>query len=90
VVIGLKRDESHEIVVGQISMYMAWLRENLARQDQDVKGIICVFSSSDKLTLAARNVSGLEVYEYSLNSERSEPESDVHEGRCDKGRTETT
>jgi RecB family endonuclease NucS len=67
VVIELKRDESHEIVVGQISMYMAWVRENLARQDQAVKGIICVFSSSHKLALAARNVSGLEVYEYSLS-----------------------
>jgi tetratricopeptide (TPR) repeat protein len=66
VVIELKKDESHDIVVGQIAMYMAWVRENLAQENQKVVGVICVFSASPKLSLAARSVSGLEVFEYDL------------------------
>jgi RecB family endonuclease NucS len=52
VVIELKKDESHENVVGQIAMYMTWVRENLAKENQKVVGIICVFSASPKLGLA--------------------------------------
>jgi tetratricopeptide (TPR) repeat protein len=70
VVIELKRDESHESVVGQISMYMSWVRENIARKNQPVIGIICVFTASPKLALAARNVAGLEVFEYGLSFDK--------------------
>ncbi len=66
VVIELKRDESHESVVGQISMYMSWVRENIARKNQPVIGVMCVFTASPKLALAARNVVGLEVFEYRI------------------------
>lgn len=67
IVIELKRDESHEQVVGQISLYMSWVRENLAAKTKKVLGIICVNSASNKLLLAARNIEGVEVYEYGLS-----------------------
>ena len=67
VVIELKRDESHEQVVGQISLYMSWVRESLAEKTKKVLGIICVRAASQKLLLAARNVKGVEVFEYDLS-----------------------
>jgi RecB family endonuclease NucS len=67
IVIELKRDESHEQVVGQISLYMSWVRENLAAKTRKVSGIICVNTASSKLLLAAGNIEGVEVYEYSLS-----------------------
>jgi RecB family endonuclease NucS len=66
VVIELKKDESHDIVVGQISMYLAWVRENLAKENQNVIGLICVFSVSPKLRLAAKSIPGLELFEYGM------------------------
>jgi tetratricopeptide (TPR) repeat protein len=65
VVIELKKDESHDIVVGQISLYMSWVRENLAK-GKNVVGLICVFSATSKLKLAAKNIPGLELFEYDL------------------------
>jgi hypothetical protein len=47
-------------------MYMQWVREHLAKDNQNVRGIICVFSASPKLKLAARSVSGLDVFEYGV------------------------
>jgi len=67
VVIELKKDESHDIVVGQISMYMSWLRENIAKENQNVVGLICVFSATPKLRLAAKNIPGLELFEYNID-----------------------
>ncbi|MBY0552609.1 MAG: tetratricopeptide repeat protein [Candidatus Obscuribacterales bacterium] len=67
VVIELKKDESHEVVVGQIAMYMTWVRENIASEGQKVCGIICVYSASSKLQLAARCIPQLEVFEYLLS-----------------------
>ena len=66
IVIELKRDESEDKVVGQISRYMAWVRENLATAGQAVQGIICLGTSNEKLRLAASNIRGLEVFRYDL------------------------
>lgn len=70
VVIELKRDESHDKVVGQISLYMSWVRENLATQNQKVVGVICGFNMSDKLRLAAKSVQELEVFDYDLSTRK--------------------
>ncbi|MFY9563561.1 MAG: endonuclease NucS domain-containing protein [Limnochordia bacterium] len=67
VVIELKRNESDDEVVGQISRYMAWVKRNLAKEGQVVKGIICVHKALKKLVLSASNIPGLMVYEYDFN-----------------------
>jgi tetratricopeptide (TPR) repeat protein len=64
VVIELKKDESHELVVGQILLYMNWAKDNIAREGQNVRGVICVFTASSKLRLAASNNASLELFEY--------------------------
>ncbi len=68
VVIELKRAESHDEVVGQISLYMARVRENLdPDQSKGVNGIICVFAASPKLRLAVKGIPGLELFEYGFS-----------------------
>jgi tetratricopeptide (TPR) repeat protein len=66
IIIELKRDQGHDQVVGQISLYMGWIREKLVKKNQNVFGIICVYRASDKLRLAAKNIPHLEVFEYDL------------------------
>jgi Tfp pilus assembly protein PilF len=70
IVIELKQGTSDDQVIGQISRYITWVRENLAQRDQKVLGIVCVYHASSKLQLSARNIPGLEVFEYGLTLQR--------------------
>jgi RecB family endonuclease NucS len=70
IVIELKRDQSDDEVIGQTSRYMTWVRENLAQGDQKVRGIVCAYHTSRGLQLSARNISGLEVFEYGLTFQK--------------------
>lgn len=67
IVIELKRDRSTDEVVGQLCRYLGWVRQNLAKGNQKVSGIICVHRSSEKLRLAVSAVSGIEIFEYTLS-----------------------
>lgn len=67
VVIELKRDETDDQVIGQISRYVSWVREHLAPKGKNVNGVICVKQATRKLMLAVRNIAGVEVYEYDLS-----------------------
>jgi RecB family endonuclease NucS len=71
VVIELKRDESHDQVVGQICLYLSWVKENLAREGQRVIGIICALKTSERLRLAAKNVKELELFEYDVTFKKA-------------------
>ena len=66
IVVELKRGQSDDHVIGQASVYMTWVRENLAQKGQEVLGIVCVYLASERLRLSAKNIPGLEVFEYSL------------------------
>ena len=66
IVIELKRDETEDQVVGQTSRYMGWVRENLAKPGQQVRGIICVGFCDEKLRLAASSNPNLEIFIYRL------------------------
>jgi len=71
VIIEFKRDETHDVAVGQILMWMNWVRENMAMENQNVIGAICVFSITPKLQLAARNNPNIELFEYDLAFEKA-------------------
>ena len=66
VVIELKRDQSDDETVGQISRYMGWVKKKLVTDEQKVHGIICVNLASEKLKLSASMVPNLEVFEYEV------------------------
>jgi tetratricopeptide (TPR) repeat protein len=66
-VIELKKDGDNDDVLRQIATYMVWVRENIAKENQKVAGLICVFSASPKLRMAVRAVPGLELFEYGFS-----------------------
>ncbi len=67
VVIELKKGKSDDAVVGQISRYISWVNNKIAKKNQKVKGIICVYESSKVLDMSVENIPNIEVYEYGLN-----------------------
>ncbi len=54
VVVELKRGSSSDEVVGQVLSYVGWLKENVAKEGQEVKGIICTGDFDERLRLAAK------------------------------------
>jgi len=70
VVIELKRNQTSDDTVGQITRYMRWIKTNLG--DEKVKGVIVAGKYDQKLDYAQQMVEGLEVFLYELNFKLSE------------------
>jgi restriction system protein len=70
VVIELKRNQTSDDTVGQITRYMGWIKTNLG--DEKVKGVIVAGKYDQKLDYAQPMVEGLEVFLYELNFKLSE------------------
>ncbi len=66
VVIELKVSKGYDRVVGQLLRYMAWIEQNQAEPDQQVRGIIIARAISDDLRLACSRVAGVGLFEYEL------------------------
>lgn len=67
VVIELKRDESDDEVVGQVSRYMGWIKEHRADPGRvDVRGIIVVHEVTPRLRAAVLSLANVELYNYRL------------------------
>ena len=67
VVIELKVSRGYDRTVGQLLRYMAWIRQNHAEPEQDVRGIIIAREISDDLRLACSEVGKVSLYEYALS-----------------------
>jgi hypothetical protein len=66
VVIELKRNQTSDDTVGQISRYMGWVMEKLANGNL-VKGIIIGYENDEKLEYALKAVSNVELFLYRIN-----------------------
>lgn len=66
VVIELKKGRSADAVVGQILRYMGWVKANLAREREEVRGIIIVGEGDKALSYAVTMTLGVELYTYHL------------------------
>jgi len=67
VVIELKRDQTDDETIGQLSRYMGWAAEHKAApQNVGVRGIIVVHELTPKLRAAALAHRNIEVYRYEL------------------------
>ncbi|MCK6619692.1 MAG: DUF1016 family protein [Calditrichaceae bacterium] len=66
VVIELKKGQTSDDTVGQLTRYMGWVKEKLA-QNALVKGIIIAASSDDRLRFSLKMVPNTEIYTYKLN-----------------------
>ncbi len=67
VVIELKRDQTDDEVIGQLSRYMGWVVEHRAAQASvGVRGIVVVHEMTPRLRAAALAHSNLEIYTYDV------------------------
>ena len=64
VVVELKRGQTSDATVGQVLRYINWIRDNLAAQDQSVRGIIVASEIDDKLRYAAKGLPNVSVKTY--------------------------
>lgn len=70
VVIELKKGRESDNVVGQILRYIGWVKENLAKEGENVKGlIICKDTTGEKLSYALKAIPGcnIEVNRYEID-----------------------
>ncbi len=66
IVIELKRGQTSDATVGQVLRYMSWVRENVATQGQNVRGIIVASEIDDALRYAARSLPNVSVKTYAV------------------------
>ena len=65
-VIELKRDLASDIVVGQTSRYMGYIKNNLADENESVKGCIVANQADAGLKNALSAIDSIDFYEYSI------------------------
>jgi len=66
-VIELKKGKSSDQVVGQILRYIAWIRENEAKADEKVTGLIITKEQDDKLKYSLKATENIELMNYSVS-----------------------
>jgi restriction system protein len=65
VVIELKKGQTSDDTIGQITRYMGWVEEKL--NDRSVRGIIIANGFDKKLEYALKRVSGVDVFIYEID-----------------------
>ena len=70
VVIELKRNQTSDDTVGQVTRYMGWIQDKL--DDKNVKGIIVAGSYDEKLFYAQKMLKNIEVFLYEVNFKLNE------------------
>jgi len=66
VVIQLTRAETSDSTVGQLLRYISWVKEKVAENNQDVKGIIITRKDDAALEYAVRNLPFVEIKTYEV------------------------
>jgi hypothetical protein len=67
VVIELKKGKASDVVVGQLSRYIGWIKENVAAKNQSVRGIIIAHEIDESLKYAVKGLPHIEVKTYKVN-----------------------
>ncbi|MFX0171787.1 MAG: endonuclease NucS domain-containing protein [Candidatus Hodarchaeota archaeon] len=67
VVIELKRGKTSDAVVGQTLRYISWIKENLAEENQHVRGIIIARKVDEALRYAVRGLNYVQIKTYQIN-----------------------
>ena len=66
-VIELKKGRASDVVVGQVQRYMGYVKEELAEENQSVRGIIIAFEDDIKIHRALTVTSNIDFYTYKIN-----------------------
>jgi len=72
VVIELKKGRPSDQVVGQILRYMGWVKKNLCKDGQTVKGLVICRDPDSKLSFALEMTNNIDVRYYSVSFKLSE------------------
>ena len=72
IVIELKKGKESDVVVGQMLRYMGWVKENLCKKNEKVKGLIICKDIDDKLCYALKMIPDITVKRYKISFELSE------------------
>jgi predicted RNA-binding protein len=67
VVIELKRGKTSDATVGQLLRYIGWVKENIAKKDQEVRGIIIAHEIDDALKYSASSLPHVRVMTYQVD-----------------------
>lgn len=71
-VIELKKGKESDAVVGQTLRYMGWVKENLALNNEDVKGLIICKGADQKLKYAVNMIKDISIKYYNIDFKLSE------------------
>ena len=66
-VVELKKGRVSDVVVGQCQRYMGYVKEELAEENQEVRGIIIGFEDDKKIQRALSVTQNIELYTYKVN-----------------------
>ena len=66
-VIELKRGRVSDVVVGQCQRYMGYVKDELAEDDQEVRGVIIAFEDDVKIRRALSVAQNIDFYTYKIN-----------------------
>lgn len=66
VVIELKKGKESDKVLGQVQRYMGWVKKNLAKDSQNVRGIIITGEYDERLSLAASTNTNIKLKYYGI------------------------
>lgn len=69
VVIELKRGQTSDATIGQVQRYMGWVRNNIAEDGQNVRGIVICHEVDDSLRYGVLPSGDVEVLTYSVKFE---------------------
>ena len=66
-VVELKKGRASDVVVGQILRYMGYVNEELAEENQIVKGLVIAMEDDQKLRRALSMTNGIDFYRYQVS-----------------------
>jgi restriction system protein len=66
-VVELKKGRASDSVVGQIQRYMGFVMDELAEDDQEVRGIIIALEDDLRIRRALKVTRGIEFYRYEVS-----------------------
>lgn len=66
-VVELKRGQTNDDTVGQVAGYMGWIKKNLVKDNQSVRGLIICLDADEKLMTALTVVPNIDVFTYTVS-----------------------
>ena len=72
-VIELKKGKSSDHIIGQTLRYIAWIKENEAGTDENVKGLIITKDQDEKLKYSLKATADIESMTYSVDFQLNKP-----------------